>query len=30
MTVYQAVPGTRDHDAMTLLSMVADTPDLPR
>lgn len=25
MTVYQAKPGTRDHDAMTLLSMVADT-----
>jgi transcriptional regulator with XRE-family HTH domain len=30
MTIYQARPGTRDHDAMTLLSMVADTPDLPR
>jgi len=30
ITVYQARPGTRDHDAMTLLSMVADTPDLPR
>jgi transcriptional regulator with XRE-family HTH domain len=29
MTVYQAKPGTRDHDAMTLLSMVADAPDLP-
>jgi transcriptional regulator with XRE-family HTH domain len=25
MTIYQAKPGTRDHDAMTLLSMVADT-----
>jgi transcriptional regulator with XRE-family HTH domain len=24
MTIYQAKPGTRDHDAMTLLSMVAD------
>jgi hypothetical protein len=23
MTVYQAGPGTRDHDAMTLLSMIA-------
>jgi transcriptional regulator with XRE-family HTH domain len=30
MTIYQARPGTRDHDAMTLLSMVANTPDLPR
>lgn len=30
MTIYQAKPGTRDHDAMTLLSMVADAPDLPR
>jgi transcriptional regulator with XRE-family HTH domain len=30
MTIYQARPGTRDHDAMTLLSMVADTPGLPR
>jgi transcriptional regulator with XRE-family HTH domain len=30
MTVYQARPGTRDHDAMTLLSMVAAAPDLPR
>jgi transcriptional regulator with XRE-family HTH domain len=29
MTIYQARPGTRDHDAMTLLSMVADAPDLP-
>jgi hypothetical protein len=23
MTVYQAEPGTHDHDAMTLLSMIA-------
>jgi len=23
ITVYQAEPGTRDHDAMTLLSMIA-------
>jgi hypothetical protein len=23
MTVYQAEPGTRDHDAMILLSMIA-------
>jgi transcriptional regulator with XRE-family HTH domain len=30
MTIYQARPGTRDHDAMTLLSMVANTPSLPR
>ncbi len=30
MTIYQAEPGTRDHDAMTLLSMVAGAPDLPR
>ena len=30
MTVYQAKPGTRDHDAMTLLSMIAsgDEPKL--
>jgi hypothetical protein len=26
MTVHQAEPGTRGHDAMTLLSMVADAP----
>jgi transcriptional regulator with XRE-family HTH domain len=26
MTIYQARPGTADHDAMTLLSMVTDTP----
>jgi hypothetical protein len=30
MTIYRAEPGTRGHDAMTLLSMVADTPGLPR
>ena len=29
MTIYQARPGTRDHDAMTLLSLVADPSDLP-
>jgi hypothetical protein len=23
MTVYQAVPGTRDHDAMAVLAMLA-------
>jgi hypothetical protein len=30
MTVYQAEPGTRDHDGMTLLSMIAsgDEPKL--
>ena len=27
-TMYQAEPGTRGHDAMTLLSMVADAPGL--
>jgi hypothetical protein len=29
MTVYQAEPGTRDHDALTLLSMIAsgDEPE---
>jgi transcriptional regulator with XRE-family HTH domain len=26
MTVYQARPGTRDHDAMTLLSLVTEAP----
>jgi transcriptional regulator with XRE-family HTH domain len=30
MTIYQAKPGTRDHDAMTLLTMIADAPSLPR
>jgi transcriptional regulator with XRE-family HTH domain len=30
MTIYQAKPGTRDHDAMTLLSMVAEAPGLSR
>jgi hypothetical protein len=30
MTIYRARPGTRDHDAMTLLSIVADAPGLPR
>jgi hypothetical protein len=30
MTIYQARPGTRDHDAMALLSMVAEAPDLSR
>jgi hypothetical protein len=24
MTIYQAAPGSRDHDAMTLLSMIAN------
>jgi hypothetical protein len=28
-TIYQPEPGTRGHDAMTLLSMVADAPGLP-
>jgi hypothetical protein len=28
-TIHQAEPGTRGHDAMTLLSMVADAPGLP-
>ena len=30
MTILQARPGTRDHDAMMSLSIVADAPDLPR
>jgi len=30
MTVYQAAPGSRDHDAMTLLSMIANGERAPR
>jgi hypothetical protein len=30
MTIHQARPGTRDHDAMTLLITAADMPGLPR
>jgi transcriptional regulator with XRE-family HTH domain len=29
VTVYQAAPGTRDHDAVTLLSMIATGADTP-
>ncbi|HET9974656.1 MAG TPA: hypothetical protein VFQ68_40935 [Streptosporangiaceae bacterium] len=30
MTVYQAAPGSRDHDAMTLLSMIVNGERVPR
>jgi hypothetical protein len=30
MTVYQAAPGSRDHDAMMLLSMIANGERVPR
>jgi transcriptional regulator with XRE-family HTH domain len=30
MTVYQAAPGSRDHDAMTLLSMIVNGEQVPR
>ncbi len=29
MTIYQAEPGRRDHDAMTLLSMIANGGQAP-
>jgi hypothetical protein len=29
MTIYQAEPGSRDHDAMTLLSMIASGEQTP-
>jgi hypothetical protein len=29
MTVYQAEPGSRDHDAITLLSMIANGDQVP-
>ena len=29
MTIYQAAPGSRDHDAMTLLSMIVNGERAP-
>ena len=29
MTIYRAAPGSRDHDAMTLLSMIANGEQAP-
>jgi hypothetical protein len=30
MTIYRAAPGGRDHDAMTLLSMIASGEPVPQ